>query len=107
MLIQIADSSTADQIFSSIATNNIKAADGGQGADSTEEIRQNALGNFQSQLRTVTQQDYLIRALSMPSNIGTIAKAYIQPTKVAEYQLGELPTILDMYVLSYNSKTKN
>ena len=102
----IADSSTADQIFSSIATNNIKAADGGQGADSTEEIRQNALGNFQSQLRTVTQQDYLIRALSMPSNIGTIAKAYIQPTKVAEYQLGELPTILDMYVLSYNSTKK-
>jgi hypothetical protein len=40
----------------------------------------------------------------MPANIGTIAKAYIQPTKVAEYQLGELPTILDMYVLSYNSQ---
>jgi hypothetical protein len=39
----------------------------------------------------------------MPANIGTIAKAYIQPTKVAEYQMGELPTILDMYVLSYDS----
>ena len=61
------------------------------------------MGNFQNQLRTVTQQDYLIRALSMPANIGTIAKAYIQPTKVAEYQLGELPTILDMYVLSFDS----
>ena len=42
----------------------------------------------------------------MPANIGTIAKAYIQPTKVAEYQIGELPTILDMYVLSYNSQKK-
>lgn len=100
----IGDSSLADIIFNSISTNNILAADGGQGADTIEEIRQNALGNFQNQLRTVTQQDYLIRALSMPSNIGTIAKAYIQPTKVAEYQLGELPTILDMYVLSYNSQ---
>ena len=99
----IADSTLANTIFSSVATNNTKAADGGQGADSIDEIRQNALGNFQGQLRTVTQQDYLIRALSMPSNIGTIAKAYIQPTKVAEYQMGELPTILDMYVLSYNS----
>ena len=99
----ISDSTLANTIFSSIATNNLKAADGGQGADTTEEVRQNALGNFQNQLRTVTQQDYLIRALSMPANIGTIAKAYIQPTKVAEYQLGELPTILDMYVLSYNS----
>ena len=99
----ISDTSLANTIFSSVATNNIKAADGGQGADTIDEIRQNALGNFQNQLRTVTQQDYLIRALSMPANIGTIAKAYIQPTKVAEYQLGELPTILDMYVLSYNS----
>ena len=102
----ISNSTLANQIFSSIAVNNILAADGGQGADSVEEIRQNALGNFQNQLRTVTQQDYLIRALSMPANIGTIAKAYIQPTKVAEYQIGELPTILDMYVLSYNSQKK-
>ena len=102
----ISSTTLANDIFSSIATNNILAADGGQGADSVEEIRQNALGNFQNQLRTVTQQDYLIRALSMPANIGTIAKAYIQPTKVAEYQLGELPTILDMYVLSYNSSRK-
>ena len=102
----ISNSTLANQIFSSIAVNNILAGDGGQGADSVEEIRQNALGNFQNQLRTVTQQDYLIRALSMPANIGTIAKAYIQPTKVAEYQIGELPTILDMYVLSYNSQKK-
>jgi len=93
----------ANIIFDSLATNNILAADGGQGADTVEEIRQNALGNFQNQLRTVTQQDYLIRALSMPANIGTIAKSFIQPTKVAEYGIGELPTILDMYVLSYNS----
>ena len=100
----ISNSTLADTIFNSVATNNILAADGGQGADTVDEIRQNALGNFQNQLRTVTQQDYLIRALSMPANIGTIAKAYIQPTKVAEYQLGELPTILDMYVLTYNSQ---
>tara|TARA_R110002051_G_scaffold65139_5_gene118384 strand:- start:3502 stop:5370 length:1869 start_codon:yes stop_codon:yes gene_type:complete len=99
----ISDSTLANEMFSSVATNNITAADGGQDADTIEETRQNALGNFQNQLRTVTQQDYLIRALSMPANIGTIAKAFIQPTKVAEYQLGELPTILDMYVLSYNS----
>lgn len=100
----ITDNTLANTIFDSVAINNILSADGGQGADTIEEIRQNALGNFQNQLRTVTQQDYLIRALSMPANIGTIAKAYIQPTKVAEYQLGELPTILDMYVLSYNSQ---
>ncbi len=99
----ITNGTLANQIFASVATNNILAADGGQDADTIEETRQNALGSFQTQLRTVTQQDYLIRALSMPANIGTIAKAFIQPTKVAEYGIGELPTILDMYVLSYNS----
>ena len=99
----ITNGTLANQIFESVATNNILAADGGQDADTIEETRQNALGSFQTQLRTVTQQDYLIRALSMPANIGTIAKAFIQPTKVAEYGIGELPTILDMYVLSYNS----
>ena len=102
----ISDTALANIIFSSVATNNLLAADGGQSGDSIEIIRQNSLGNFQNQLRTVTQQDYLIRALSMPSNIGTIAKAYIQPTKVAEYGIGELPTILDMYVLSYDSTKK-
>ena len=99
----ITNGTLANQIFASVATNNILAADGGQDADTIEETRQNALGSFQTQLRTVTQQDYLIRALSMPANIGTIAKAFIQPTKVAEYGIGELPTILDMYVLSYNA----
>jgi hypothetical protein len=99
----ISNSTLANTIYSSIATNNILSADGGQDADTIEETRQNALGNFQNQLRTVTQQDYLIRALSMPANIGTIAKAFVQPTKVAEYGIGELPTILDMYVLSYNA----
>jgi len=102
----ITNSTLANQIFASVAVNNTLAADGGQGGDTIEETRQNALGTFQNQLRTVTQQDYLIRALSMPANIGTIAKAFIQPTKVAEYAIGELPTILDMYVLSFDSDKK-
>ena len=92
----------ANQIFASLATNNAVAADGGQDGDSIEELRQNALGNFQNQLRTVTAQDYLVRALSMPSNLGVIAKAHVQPQKIGDYQSGELPSVLDLYVLSYN-----
>ena len=77
--------------------------------DTVEEIRQNALGNFQNQLRTVTTQDYLVRALSMPSNLGVIAKAHAQPCKIGDYQAGELPTVLDLYILSYdiNKKLRN
>jgi hypothetical protein len=96
----------ANQTFNSLAVTNEAAADGGQDGDTIEEIRQNAMGNFQNQLRTVTPQDYLIRTLSMPSNLGVVAKAFAAPCKVDDYQLGELPTILDLYILTYNSDKK-
>ena len=99
----IANTALANQIFNSVSSNNPLAADGGQDGDTIEELRFNAMGNFQNQLRTVTKEDYLIRALSMPSNLGTIAKAFAAPTKINEYNSGELPTILDLYVLTYNS----
>jgi hypothetical protein len=99
----LANSTLANQIFNSISSNNPLAADGGQDGDTVEELRLNAVGNFQNQLRTVTKEDYLIRSLSMPSNLGVIAKAYAMPAKIGEYQPGELPTILDLYVLTYNA----
>ena len=93
----------ANKIFESVTTNNPLAADGGGDGDSVEELRQNSLGNFQNQLRVVTTQDYLVRALSMPSNLGVIAKAHAQPQKIGDYSSGELPSVLDLYILSYNS----
>ena len=98
----LANTTLANQIFNSVASNNVIAADGGMDGDTVEEIRQNSLGNFQNQLRTVTTQDYLVRALSMPANLGVIAKAHAQPQKIGDYQAGELPTVLDLYILSYN-----
>jgi len=102
----LVDTALADQIFGSIAANNPLAANGGQDGDTIDEIRQNALGNYQNQLRMVTQEDYLVRALSMPSNLGVISKAYATPTKISEFQPGELPTILDLYILSYDINKK-
>ena len=102
----LTDPTLANQIFASLASNNILSADGGQDGDTIEEVRLNALGNFQNQLRTVTPQDYLIRALSMPSNLGTISKAFAAPTKIGDYSIGELPTILDLYILSYDIDKK-
>ncbi len=100
------DPTLANQIFSSVASNNTLAADGGMDGDTVEEIRQNSLGNFQNQLRTVTTQDYLVRALSMPANLGVIAKAHAEPQKIGDYQAGELPTVLDLYILSYDINKK-
>jgi len=102
----LSDSSLANTIFASIASNNVLAADGGQDGDTIEEIRRNATGNFQNQLRSVTQEDYIIRALSMPANLGVIAQAYARPAKIGEYQPGELPTVLDLYILSYDINKK-
>ena len=98
----LTNTSLANTIFSSLASNNVRAADGGMDGDTVEEIRQNSIGNFQNQLRTVTAQDYLVRSLSMPSNLGVIAKAHVQPSLVGEYEAGTLPSILDLYVLSYD-----
>ena len=102
----LADTTLADNIFSSVASNNVRAADGGMDGDTVEELRQNSLGNFQNQLRTVTSQDYLIRSLSMPSNLGVVAKAHVQPNKVGEYEAGTLPSVLDLYILTYDINKK-
>jgi hypothetical protein len=103
------DATTANTIFNSLAVNNSAAADGGGDGDTTEEIRQNASANFATQLRNVTQDDYLVRALSMPAKFGVIAKAYIEPTKAQSVASGAAASILDLYVLSFdvNSKLNN
>ena len=98
------DPSTAATIFNSLAVSNPFAADGGGDGDTIEEIRQNSMANFASQLRNVTQDDYLVRALSMPAKYGVISKAYIEPTKRdALISSGESNSVLDLYTLSYNS----
>ena len=38
----------------------------------------------------------------MPSNLGVIAKAHAEPQKIGDYQSGELPSVLCLYILSYN-----
>jgi hypothetical protein len=60
----------------SIAVDNEVPATGGRSGETVEEIRQNALANFGSQNRAVTAKDYQIRALSLPTKYGSIAKAY-------------------------------
>ena len=63
----------------SVAVDNEETGTGGKGADTIEEIRENALANFGSQNRAVTRKDYQVRALSLPAKYGGIAKAYCAP----------------------------
>jgi hypothetical protein len=97
-------------VRSSVVSNNPFPSTGGRNGDTVDEIRQNALYSFSTQLRAVTKDDYIVRTLSMPSNYGVVSKAYItqdfintdSQQTVAHTQPGN-PLSLDLYILSYNS----
>jgi hypothetical protein len=95
------NSTTGNYIFNSLAATNPLAASGGKSGDTLEEIRQNTLSLVASQKRSVTADDYLIRALSMPSDYGAITKAYIEQPKLTDNQVSTIET-LNLYVLSQN-----
>jgi len=94
----LANTGIAQFIFNSLAVNNPTAASGGGDGDTIEEIRQNALANYNTQQRNVTADDYLVRALSMPSKFGDLAKAYTTKPSTKDPD-----TILDLYVLANNT----
>jgi hypothetical protein len=99
----LSSSSAANSVLNSLAVTNPIAADGGGDGDTVYEIRQNSSANFATQLRNVTQDDYLVRALSMPAKYGVVSKAYIEPTKALTLSAGESNSVLDLYMLSYNA----
>jgi hypothetical protein len=74
--LNVSQIGTYNSLKNSVAVSNDIAASGGRGAETLEEVRQNALGNFGAQNRAVTSKDYQIRALSMPTKYGAVAKAY-------------------------------
>ena len=105
---------TTTYILSNIISNNPSPSAGGRSGDQIEEIRNNALNAYQSQLRAVTREDYMVRALSLPSNYGSIAKVYVTQdpsreiiqTPTVAYTEERNPLSLDMYILAYDSSKK-
>ena len=98
------NSVTAQYVFDSFQINNPAAASGGSDGDSLEEIRQNSTAQFSSQMRTVTQDDYLIRSLSLPSQYGSIAKVYATPKLASDISKKEQISSVDLYCLAYNNQ---
>ena len=78
-LLSINNSQLYTIMKESIVVNNDEPAVGGRGAETIEEIRQNALATFGSQNRAVTSEDYVVRSLSMPERYGSVAKVYVSP----------------------------
>jgi len=98
---------TAQDIFDSLQVTNLEAAYGGGDGDSLQEIKQNSIAQFQSQLRTVTQDDYLVRALSLPSQYGSIAKVLAQPSQVNTTPLTDKnAAVIDLFCLAFDNNRK-
>lgn len=119
-------------IKSSITINNPLPALGGKDAESIDEIRIKGLASFSSQNRAVTRDDYVIRAYSMPTKYGSIAKAFVTKDGILDTKsqldilksTGELdddvipsgmntvygeinnPFAVNLYVLSFDSEKR-
>jgi len=98
----------------SISINNDIPATGGGDGESLDEIRENALAFFNSQNRTVTTEDYGVRAYALPSRFGRVAKAYA----VRDEQINQIlaanservyvdnpvrPNAINLYTLGYDT----
>ncbi len=94
------DATTATYVMGTLAGTNIAAANGGKAGDTDKEIRENTLMQIASQQRSVTLDDYMVRAMSMPSRYGTIAKAYVEKPTL-DKQVSTVETLC-MYILSQN-----
>lgn len=60
-----------------LIVNNPEPARGGGDGDTINELRENTANEFATQLRIVTQEDYMARTLSMPAEYGKVAKAFV------------------------------
>jgi|TARA_R110001592_G_scaffold73267_5_gene223770 hypothetical protein len=105
------DSTLQSTVRDSLAFNNPNAATGGGDGDTNEDVRQNAIAQYPTQLRTVTKDDYSIRSLSLPSKYGVVSKVYItQNSGISPNRRtpeGSYDTnVLDLYLLSRNTTGK-
>jgi hypothetical protein len=95
-----------------ISFTNPKPASGGRDGDSVEELRENSLRSFNEQNRVITLQDYTVRALSLPSKFGSIAKAYATQDSLTNSNLdrnsltSNNPLAVSLYVLAYDTNKK-
>ena len=99
----------AANIQKTVATNNATVAVGGGDGDTADQLKLNTLAKFPSQMRAVTQQDYLGTVLGMPSKFGQVAKAYVTKDSAvfAPYVLDEPgerdPLATSIYLLTYDA----
>ena len=86
----------------SVTVNNPNPATGGGDGDTPEQIRDNTLLQYGTQMRAVTNTDYLAICYSMPSKFGEIAKAYATKDDILITNNSDSYTTA-LYILTYNT----
>lgn len=94
-----------------VTVNNTQPAAGGRDGDTVDELRENSLRAFNEQNRTVTLQDYQVRALSLPSIFGSVAKVFATRDQLTNSNLDNdslknNPMSIALYVLTYDANGK-
>lgn len=84
---------------------NEEPSQGGRGPETVEELRQNISRAFNQQDRVVTLEDYVVRAVGMPSKFGTVEKAFPIQTR-SNVTTSSTNTSVDLYVLSKDTEGK-
>lgn len=106
---QVLDQIGGTTQLGTVVFNNPTAAAGGRDGDTVDELRENSLRAFNEQGRAVTLQDYTVRALSMNSKYGSIAKVYItqdqltNPNSATDTIIDSNPLSLSIYTLAYDN----
>lgn len=106
------DATLLNTYLGTLTFNNLEPATGGKDGDTVEEIRQNSLRSFAEQKRTITLQDYTVRALSLSPKFGTVAKVFVTQDEltstksVTDSIVDSNPLALSMYVLAYDNLKK-
>ncbi len=96
-------------IKKSVSFDNDTPSAGGGDGDSNQDLRLKTMSNFPTQLRNVTEEDHIVRAMSMPGKFGTVAKAYVaQDDLLLPYDknndfVSSNPLALSLYVLSFDA----
>jgi hypothetical protein len=100
------DNTLKTTVSGSLAFSNAEAATGGGDGDTNEDIRRKSIAQYPTQLRTVTKDDYAIRALSLPSKYGKVSKVYVTQENSDSIRNSEErydTNTLSLYILSQNT----